>query len=123
MIDWRAFLDLADELAHRPDVAAARTAISRSYYAAFHHARDYLDAKGPPVPCESRAHRVVWHRIRNLAGATPKRIAGNGERLKAMRRAADYDAVYPEPDVYMEAREAIRMARDLLNDLAELPAP
>ena len=79
--------------------------------------------RGRRFPAKAVPIGVVWHRIRNLAGATPKRIAGNGERLKAMRRAADYDAVYPEPDVYMEAREAIRMARDLLNDLAEIPTP
>ncbi len=41
--DWAEFLDLGEELVRRRgDAAAERTAISRSYYAAFHWASRYV---------------------------------------------------------------------------------
>ena len=55
--DWTEFLDRADELGRRRgDPPAERTAISRAYYAAFHHACARFAAAGERLTLTGEDH-------------------------------------------------------------------
>jgi hypothetical protein len=64
-MDETGFLELADELSTGYRQADWRTAISRSYYAAFHKARTLLRQGGFRVPDAERGHAYVWLRLSN----------------------------------------------------------
>ena len=85
------FLDLARRLSSDEQESAARTAVSRSYYAAFLLLRDRLVTPGGSPPRDTSVHQWVmlraWH--------TDPEI---GERLRALRRQrnlADYELRSP----------------------------
>jgi uncharacterized protein (UPF0332 family) len=88
VFDWHGFLALADELAARSgDEAAARTAISRAYYAAFHAGRAYLDQVNIPAELSGRAHRQLRQVLQSQDPAISETLA----RLHDWRKEADYD--------------------------------
>ncbi len=88
--DWKQYLNLADELSHRSDEAALRSAVSRAYYAAFGAARNYLRRKGEHIPDNEQTHKVVWESFQQR-GKTYAAVYQNGNRLKNRRRQADYE--------------------------------
>jgi uncharacterized protein (UPF0332 family) len=117
--EWSAFLDLARELVNRPDdEAAARSAISRAYYAAFGTAREHLVQRGIAVPKAGPAHALVWDHFHAVGDTLHRRIANLGRTLRKYRGHADYDDTYP--DLERDARRAVRFARRLLSDLDSL---
>ena len=73
MFDWSAYLELARTLGQDPSEQHGRTAISRAYYAAFHHAKflkrlrtwaDYQSGSKVDLPREvekaiSHAQRIM----------------------------------------------------------------
>lgn len=120
MFDWATFLDLADSLLAQPTPteAAARTAISRAYYAVFRAARRSLDPAGTVIPPDGRAHMTVWDTFQTSPSGVRRKIAQEGRRLKRRREQADYDNVYP--NLLAEARQMVATARQLLRDIAAL---
>ncbi len=81
MFAWSDFLPLAQELATRADEeAAARTAISRAYYAALGSARDHFLDQGIVVPKAGPAHRLVWDHFHANQNTTHRRIANLGRQ-------------------------------------------
>lgn len=99
MFEWSTFLQLADELVARDgtdSVAEAcwRSAISRAYYGAFHHALAYAkiyENYQPPRKDEGSAH---WHLI-DFIGKIPayrqhKQIHDLMKSLRDARVLADY---------------------------------
>ena len=118
--DWSDFLVVANDLAARTrDEAAARTAISRAYYAAFGAARRHLIRSGVSIPQAGPAHPLVWSAFQATPGRVHRRIANRGRQLLMRRRRADYEDLYP--GVWADARQAVIWARRLLDDLASLP--
>lgn len=74
-------LNLARELARRPDAAAVRTACDRAYYAAFLFCRDQLKAMGIVEPTgRSADHGLMVRSLRRL----PKG-RGPGDELDRLR--------------------------------------
>lgn len=116
MFDWDRFLALAEELAGRPgDEAAARTAISRAYYAAFHAGRAYLNRANIPADMSGRAHRQV----RQAFEASDPSISQTLARLHEWRKEADYD----DPcsfNVERQATIAVALARATIERIASI---
>lgn len=111
--DFAKFLELAEELSKRTDPAALRTAISRAYYAAYHHGRWYLTRYSVNVPATGEGHRIVWEQLgRPERNKDEKSAAEAGERLKEMRTEADYRP-HANPVKY-DADAAIGRARKVL---------
>ena len=107
MFDWAEFLNLAAELAAGTnDEAAARTAISRAYYATFHFGRQYVVRSGVLVDRSRNAHRQVQLALRALDEA----LAGDVERLHEWRKIAGYDGV-SFSDVSLQAILAVNLAQ------------
>ena len=105
------FSGLAEELATRPNnEAAARTAISRAYYATFHAGRDYLARAGVPFDRSRNAHLQVQEALRKRSIQTGEDI----EQLHFWRKRADYDNPRLS-DVNEQARSAVTLARQTID--------
>ncbi len=117
MFEWSGFLDLAEDLAATPnDEAAARTAISRAYYATFHAGRAYLSRTDVPIDRSRNAHFQVQMEFQNRSAEIGQVIA----MLHFWRKQADYDT--PSiPDVAELARSAVSFARDTIAAILTLP--
>jgi uncharacterized protein (UPF0332 family) len=87
----RDFLALADALAAAGAEAEWRTSISRSYYAAFHAAREFMARLRFRVPAADQAHAYLWMRRSNTGDSTADRIGRMLRDLRGRRNAADYD--------------------------------
>ncbi len=111
MFEWEGFLDLAEVLAaDQNNEAAARSAISRAYYATFHAGRDYLVRAGIPIDRSRNAHLQVQEELRNKS----ERIAQVVKRLHVWRKYADYDTL-SIPDGAGQAAIAVTLARETID--------
>ena len=111
VFEWVDFVDLAEKLAAKPnDEAAARTAISRAYYAAFHTGRDYLVRAGISLDRSCSAHRQVQDALRTKNAE----IAQDLELLHFWRKRADYDNLQLI-DVDEQANSAVILTRETIN--------
>jgi uncharacterized protein (UPF0332 family) len=91
MIGPDDFLNLADDLVQGSSEAEWRTAISRSYYAAFLAAREFFIALGFRVPRASKAHSYVWMRLANCGDPVLTLVGNDLNNLQSERNRADYD--------------------------------
>ena len=87
-IDPADYLTLARELSARPEKSACRSAVDRSYYAAFLTCRDVLTVKGYLTPYYNyKDHRYVTETSRKVLGSR-----GNDEFiLHNARNRINYD--------------------------------
>lgn len=103
MFAWTGFPRLADHVVRQVgDAAAERAAISRAYYVA------------------SRAgstHRDVWERVRRRGDPTSRAIHQAGNRLHGWRKNTGHDNPFPVADISFQARHAVSVARQILDDL------
>ena len=81
----RDFLVVADALAAAGTEAAWRSSISRSYYAAFHAAREFMTGLRFRVPAADQAHAYLWMRLSNTGDPAADRI---GRLLRVTSAAA-----------------------------------
>jgi len=111
VFEWVGFMDLAEDLAARAnDEAAARTAISRAYYATFHTGRDYLVRTGIGLDRSRNAHRQVQDALRTKNAE----IGQDLELLHFWRKKADYDNLQLT-DVDEQANSAVILARETID--------
>ena len=89
-MDHRDFLLLAEQLIKGKTEAEWRSAVSRSYYAAFHEARILLGNCGFAVPYGDRAHKYLSMRLMNAGQADVKRAGQDLDTLRTQRNEADY---------------------------------
>jgi hypothetical protein len=96
--DWSEYLGLARELAQQSigsslAEARLRTAISRSYYAAFCQARVHLRSRQPQLvlPTDAEIHRFVREQFQRSLDPMSKAVAANLDRLRSWRNLADYE--------------------------------
>lgn len=122
--DWSGYLSLAADLAFRgEDEAAARSAISRAYYAALHRANELLASEGILV-CPLRIHFQVRRSFRTSPDPSRALIGIDLDWLRDTRTQADYAADL-EGDPMALAQAAVRRGRrvlDALDDLRSSPA-
>ncbi len=94
--DWTHYLFLAENL-HKgfdnpPTEAMLRSCVSRAYYAAFCHARNYLiNERDEIIPTDGSAHNLVKRKFSEAESQTDSKIAENLNRLRLDRNRADYD--------------------------------
>lgn len=98
---WREFLVIADSLhksgksAQLPAEAAYRCVISRAYYAAFCHARDYAALHLGFVPTKKAIdhENLRKHLFKNGKGTISTKL----DQLREWRNDSDYDNPSPTP--------------------------
>lgn len=115
MFDWNEFLQLAKSIATNSSEAFQRTAISRSYYSAYHHASIFVTQLGSKLPKGGEAHQAVQDELVNYAKSknnTDYNIAStNLSRLRSKRNRADY---YDSPPIKIaEVTLAISLAENI----------
>jgi hypothetical protein len=114
--DWREYLNLADSLngvarPYTPE-ATSRTIVSRAYYAAFCHARNYAVANQNFVPQGiAEDHRNLRQHFR---GQNEPTIASHLDLLRDWRNKCDYDNTLPVPHLTMMVGASLRAAREVL---------
>jgi hypothetical protein len=116
-MDPRAFLALAQSLAKGPGAAEYRTAVNRSYYAAYNFAVIVLEGISLTIPRTAEGHGEVRDLLMN-SPAKDLRAAGKklGD-LYGLRERADY--VMPDPAIgtQTQADVAIRIALGVIDTL------
>jgi uncharacterized protein (UPF0332 family) len=115
----RRFYDLAERLANDTNSGTAdyRTAISRAYYAAFHHAGEFLTDLGVKPSSGQGAHGGIPHA---LNASQDKEIEKSGSVLASLytqRRKADYFLNDPYPEDGDNAKDAVSDCAKILINL------
>jgi uncharacterized protein (UPF0332 family) len=93
--DWPDFLTLAEELAARPEEHCLRTAIGRTYYYAYHLARQRVVNNEFMITKFEDSHKQVWEKFNNSPDYSCKKLYDLAKILKDKRQQADYDAIFP----------------------------
>ena len=124
--DWADFLKLAASLESAPDSpgpreAALRSAASRAYYAAFHHALDHAIKEGFSPAYTGDDHKRVQAHFRRYSPPSKARrkIAQELDRLLAERHKADYRNVIGKRPASL-ASHALGMATRIIDNLKSL---
>ncbi|MGH2615404.1 MAG: HEPN domain-containing protein [Thermomicrobiales bacterium] len=117
--DWEEYLELAEKLvAWRGDPAAERSAISRAYYAAFHKAKTYFLVKGGRLTFQGEDHGAVADWFKDSVHRDLRKIGIDVERLRRLRRVADYDERFAH--LSNEAQAAVTLARRTVDVISGL---
>jgi len=121
--DWKSYLQLSEGLikcqATGLEEACFRSAISRSYYAIFGIASNYLKSNGVIIPPVD-THKSLRNEFKNSHDHTKKKIGQNLDRLWKDRKEADYnDAVSININ---KAQISHQMALRILHDLKNIGA-
>jgi hypothetical protein len=122
----RDFLVVADALAGAGTEAEWRSSISRSYYAAFQVAREFMGRLRFRVPAADQAHAYLWLRLSNTSDPVADRIGRLLRDLRGRRNVADYDLTRTRTransvDAAADARDVIA-AIDAITGTASEPA-
>jgi len=91
MFNWNDFLVVAEHLSVLSDEGSKRSAISRAYYCAYHHALLLLASSGVEISARGSFHQNTWDALRNQGG-TRETIGRQGNKLRKLRNLADYSA-------------------------------
>jgi len=116
--DWKEYLDLARFLAGQSDSysheAAHRSGVSRAYFAAYCHARDYATGQlgfTPSGGVEDHGHLRQHYKSRGQTA-----IAIDLDKLRQWRNQCDYDSIV-SPAVSLMVLAAIGRADGILSQL------
>lgn len=116
MFDWSAYLELARELGQEPREQCGRTAISRAYYAAFHHAKSFVErSTNVRMASDGRAHQDVPDELRRMRPAYPN-AANKLQELKRLRTWADYQSG-SKLNLPQEVEKALAYAERIIDSL------
>ena len=111
----KQFLLFAEELLKGPPLQAAmRTAVSRAYYAAHHHIKEFVETAGVTIRKSAESHRDV---CLHLAGIGDDELEGVGNELASLqsdRNEADYDLHSPQFERQANAKDRVAVARELI---------
>jgi uncharacterized protein (UPF0332 family) len=116
MFDWSTYLELATQLAQQEHEQHARTAISRAYYAAFHHAKRFIEStRNATIPADGRAHEAVPSELLRMSKqyVLP---ANKLLELKSLRTWADYRGG-AKANLAAEVEKALAHARTIIDRL------
>ena len=116
------FQDLAEKLVGASDPASLRSAMSRSYYAVYHVAREFFEQIGFPLSEGPRGHGEATN---NLAlPSLPKEVRAAGCKLQTLhgvRIDADYRLIKPKVNVEDQATATthVELAKRTIREMKE----
>jgi uncharacterized protein (UPF0332 family) len=120
--DWAELLDVAEALSNADfgvgREACLRTAIGRSYYAAFGSARHHARKRRPQTRQSAAEHGEVSVFFAQQHGDSGVEIAKLLSRLRTIRNIADYDDECEDPEGL--SSESLTYARRIIHLLATL---
>jgi uncharacterized protein (UPF0332 family) len=89
-MDHLDFLKIAENLKDSKEEAGRRSAVSRSYYAAFHHVRLYLMEERIHMSNDGTEHEKIPRYLKYSGLKNAKDVGKRLDELKDDRREADY---------------------------------
>jgi uncharacterized protein (UPF0332 family) len=118
MMLWNDFQDTAERLAQQAREGDWRSAISRTYYAAFHYFRKFFLTNGINVGQGGQSHFNLYTGLANC-GYTPVKYLGEQlDMLRKDRAAADYNLNFFIDQAI--ALDAVKRSRALVADFQAL---
>ena len=95
--DWKQFFEFSknlykDKLLHVDNITKERVVVSRSYYAAFHYANDFLTSRKMKTENYGGEHDKVIQSLKKAKDTKLLKLGLNLERAKKNRKIADYDS-------------------------------
>ena len=112
------FQDTAERLAQGTTVGDWRSAVSRAYYAVFHHFRDFFLSQGLDLGKDANAHPKLYRGLNNCGHAALAPVASMVDALRRRRGLADYDPNAPV-DQFM-AQDAAQKSKALVSAFQNL---
>jgi uncharacterized protein (UPF0332 family) len=114
--DWTTYLELAMELRDDPREQCGRTAISRAYYAAFNHAKSFVEQRtDTSMPSHGGAHDEVPNLLQRMP-APYRNMAHKLVELRRLRIWADYRS-FTKPSLTDEVSKALAHAERVIQTL------
>lgn len=113
--EWHAFVEFARRLATEmpDDEAAMRSAVSRAYFGAFCHVKEYAEEKLGFLPGkEADDHGKLRSILKGRFSVVGQRL----QQLRELRNTADYDQE-ANPDWNLAAGSAVNEADKILRQL------
>ena len=111
----KAFLDLAANLKDGNNEASWRTSVSRSYYALFNWAAQFIRQNTPVVLSrDAKVHEDIYYYLNNCGVEDVKDVASSLNYLRDIRNDADYKLDSDRFDgncanlAFIQARNAIK---------------
>ncbi len=118
------FQTTAEKLANGNSEGDWRSAISRAYYAVFHHFREWLLGHGLDVGKGGQSHFNLYTGLMNCGIATIKPLASRVDELRFNRVSADYELMRQvrQSDASKWVREGKAIVVDFQAILGVVPA-
>ncbi len=116
-MDPRNFLTLAKRLTSDASAENHRSAISRSYYAAYHVAKNFLGDLGIKTKKSGHSHGEVTKCIGNSGDLTIEKSGSKLRDLQGMRIKADYEMENKEVEKNVIAILQIKIACNVVKEL------
>ena len=120
MIRARDLLNLSENLSRGATESEWRCAVGRAYYAAFHQARDVLQALGFQIPRAELVHAFLWKRLRSCGQSAVGMAGSKLHQLRTVRNRADYDVAFDFAK--KDAIAAVETSRQILDAFERLTA-
>ena len=108
------FQDTAVRLVQGTTEGDWRSAISRAYYAVFHHFLDFFLSHGLDLGSGGQAHILLYHGLNNCGFPAILPVANAVNDLRLMRGKADYKLRATIDQ--LTAAGAVRVAQDIVHD-------
>jgi uncharacterized protein (UPF0332 family) len=112
------FLATADSLSQGPSEGDWRSAVSRAYYAVFHHFREFFLAHGLNLGRSGQAHFNLYAGLLHCGFPEAAKLGSRVDQLRANRVEADYNLAGAFDA--LQARDSVNVARALIADLQRL---
>lgn len=119
----REFLTLAEKLAAHLSPAERRSAISRSYYAAYHEALSFVISLGDlKVPESANAHEQVRRLLNNAGDIALKDAASILSSLRLQRNRSDYELARSDVEKGTVARQWVNRSDAAIKFIDSVPS-
>lgn len=118
------FQDTAERLVQEQTEGDWRSAISRGYYAVFHHFRELFLSHGLDLGRSANAHSNLYIGLHNCGVAAAAGIAARVDSLRDDRVEADYELapVLSQQDAMQSVQRARKIVEDFQNLLTTISA-
>lgn len=123
--DWKQFLKFsqnlyADKTLDVDDITKERVVVSRSYYAAYHYANDFLTFRKIKTSNYGSEHDKVIKSLKNTKNPKLIKLGLNLERAKKNRTIADYKDQFTlnERDV----EKHLKITGEIIKNIEEIVA-
>ncbi len=117
--DWNELVSMSERIIITDKTEASfRSSVSRAYYAAFHHAKDFLSFWQIPEFPDQSVHQSTVTRLFSMGKSEIAQIGRSLDRLRIKRVRADYESniIINEN----EAKSSLDSAKKIINGLGSI---